>query len=306
MSVGRFGNNRVSTVSPEDCEIYYTYVSSRDVAPTGALTPLTPASQYLVPYYMPDSSTEIFGGLYTIKLTSNIFNKIGIYNIIIRPKQIRCKILDCGSLSALPQEKGIVLDLTGAVDNAGNTVDLKQLVNTLPGYRIEYLDTVNGKQTLNNNYFTIITSSNKAEAVSANLTNTTQKSVSYRFNDAGSLIYLTVTPNSVSTVKPNQRPFIGTPGQNIILTNTYFNPIMLEVNMVEYTNAEIGRGIYGKQIRNVLTGEVTYFTDENAIFKQNLLYEIKDDYDATLYEVKDVQTQIDTTQNFDDITSSVQ
>ncbi len=306
MANSRYGTVRLSNISPSDVEIFYTYTPNRETLPDYNLNKLEPATSYLAPYYTQPNGTELFGGLYNLTLPSNVFNKLGIYNIVIRPKQIRTKIVDCGSLTALPGEKGLIIDITGSVDNSGNQVDINNLVNTLTGYRIEYLDTVSGNLVSKQNYFTIITSANKCEVVSSNVSNVTQKATTYRLTDAGKLLFFTVSPNTVSPVKPNQKPFIGEPGQNIILTNTNFNPISIEVELTNYDIDAIGRGLYGYMIRNIASGEVTWYNDDLSIYKQALLYRIKDEFGNPLYEIKELKQQIDPSQDWNIITSDVQ
>lgn len=299
--MARYGTNRLATISPSDVEILYSYKADRTVVPnlTTDLQTLN-ATSLLTPYNNPNNSKEFLGGLYSLKLPSATFNQTGIYTLIIRPKQIRTSIIDCGSLFNLPNEKGIILNLSGAVDNNGNQVDLNTIIGSLEGYRIEYLNT---DTTLKTNYFTIVTSANKAELISNNSSNSTQKSVAYRLNDSGSLVFLTVTPSTSSNVRPNSRPFIGIPNQNIILTNTFFNPIVLEVELVNYTEEQLAIGLFGKQILNETTGEITYYNDDNSIYKQGLMYVIEDEAGNPLYRVRDIKDQIDTTQDFVTITT---
>ena len=81
-----------------------------------------------------------------------------------------------------------------------------------------YCLVINGEAT---DTFTIITSVNRAEAITQNLPSTTQKSVRYRFNNNSSLVFLTVTPSSAPTVKPNSLPYVGQTGQKIKQYNLY-------------------------------------------------------------------------------------
>lgn len=297
--MARYGTNRLATIQPTDVEIFYTYKTDRTVAPD--LTGLQPLSSATVLQpYTTTNGTELFGGLYSLKLPSTTFNQLGIYTIIIKPKQVRVQITDCGSLFNLPNEKGIILNSTSAVDNNGNQVDLSTLISTLPGYRIEYL---NDDTSLKTNYFTIVTSANKCELISNNSSNSSQKSVAYRLNDSGSLIFLSVTPSSASSSKPNQRPFIGVPNQNIILTNTFFNPVMIEVELTEYTENELGLGLFGDQIIDEKSGVTTWYNPDKTILKQGLLYVIEDELGTPLYRVRENKIQIDNTQDFNTITT---
>jgi len=304
MANSRYSNVRPSTVDPTDIEILYTYSPDRETPSNGNVGYLTPASQYLVPYYNPNNSSELLGGLYNLTLPSTVFNQVGIYTLIIRPKQIRTTILDCGVLSALPNQKGIVLNLNGAVDNQGNTVDLSTLVNDFAGYRIEYLNVNNGQQTLSQNFFTIITSANLCQAVS-NVSSVTQKGTTYNLNSSGNLIYLSVSPQASSPTNPNSKPYIGDPGQPIIITNTNFNPQTIEINLTNYDIDSLANGIFGAQIRNVASGEITYYNPDLSIANQVLMYEIQDQFGNPLYEVKQPKTQIDTSQDFNAITANV-
>lgn len=306
MANSRYSTIRPATVSPSDVEIFYTYSPNRETIPTLTMSKLEPASQYLKPYTTTVDSNELLGGLYNLTLPPSVFNQLGIYTLFIRPKQIRTRILDCSSLTALPNEKGIVIDTVGAVDNSNNPIDINSIIENLAGYRIEYLNNINGELFLKQNYFTIITSANRAEVVSTNQANSTQKATTYRLTDSGKLIFLTVSPNTINPVKPNLKPFIGEPSQNIILTNTNFNPVMMEIELVNYTEEEIGLGIFGNQIRDVQSGVVTHYRDDKTIYKQNLMYEIKDEFNNPLFEIKEVKNQIDPSQNFDDITSDLQ
>ena len=115
MATGTYGTIRPADVSPEDVEIILNYTPSRDETDNFVLTKLD-APSILRPYFNNASTggnadVEILGGLYNLKLPADQFNKIGIYTLLIRPAQIRTKILDCGVLSALPNVRGIVIDL---------------------------------------------------------------------------------------------------------------------------------------------------------------------------------------------------
>jgi hypothetical protein len=63
--------------------------------------------------------------------------------------------------------------------------------------------------------------------------------------------------------------------------------------------------LYGNQTKAVSQGIYTIYdnNNDNAIYKQFNLYEIKDDIQETLYEVRENRTDIDETLNFDTITN---
>jgi hypothetical protein len=293
MATGTYGNRRPSDVSIDDIEMYYTYTPNRETLSTDVFS-LT-VSDVLTEITNPTISGTPLGGLYNMTLPSTIFNEVGIYTIFIRPRQIQTVIEDCGVLSALPDVKGIVLDT--------NRTELQEISerlnnNGLVGYRVEYFNEDNTKRR---NFYRVVTSSNRAEPITENVSNTTQTSVRYRFNDAGSLLFLTLTPSSATNVKPNATPFIGEPNQNIYLINTYFNPITIEVELTEYSMETLSIGIFGEQTRAIEEGLITYYDDDRNIFAQYDLYEILDENDTPIFEVKQKRVNIDETKDFESI-----
>ena len=301
MSIGNYGTIRPSDVSPEDVEIILNYTPSRDVTDNFILKKLN-ASNILRPYYN-NSSTggnaniEILGGLYNLKLPANEFNALGIYTLYVRPAQIRTEITDCGVLSALPNVKGLVINL----DNVPSQYRNKFVSQGLVGFRIEYL---NDDGTKIPNFFRIITSNFFCEPVTQNLTNTSQKAIRYRYVDGiTNLMFCTVTPSSSPTNKPNATPFIGQPGQNIIITNTFFNPITIDIEIVDQDISTLAIALYGNQTKSIDDGIYTIYDSANNIYKQYNLYEIRDQFNKLLYEVRqDRLDNIDFSKNFTNIT----
>ena len=126
MATGTYGTIRPADVSPEDVEIILNYTPSRDETDNFVLTKLD-APSILRPYFNNASTggnayVEILGGLYNLKLPADQFNKIGIYTLLIRPAQIRTTVLDCGVLSALPNVRGIVIDLNSVPPQYRNKI----------------------------------------------------------------------------------------------------------------------------------------------------------------------------------------
>ena len=76
MATGTYGTIRPADVSPEDVQIIMNYTPSRDVTDNFVLTQLN-ASQILRPYFNNNqtggNTNEILGGLYNLRLPSNIF-----------------------------------------------------------------------------------------------------------------------------------------------------------------------------------------------------------------------------------------
>lgn len=300
MAVGTYGTIRPADVSPEDVEIILNYTPSRDQTTDFVLKTLD-APSILRPYFNNtntggNAGIEVLGGLYNLTLPAEEFNQIGIYTLMIRPAQIRTTISDCGVLSALPNVKGIVIDLSNVPEQFRN----KFVPQGLVGFRIEYLNADGSKVP---NFFRIVTSCFYCEPVVVNQVNTTQKAVRYRYVDGVSnLMFLTVSPSSSPTNKPNATPFIGQPAQSIILSNTFFNPITIEVDIVEYDTSSLAIALFGNQTKSIDDGIYTMYDENNNIYKQYNLFEIRDQFNALLFEVRqDRGTNIDFTKNFTSI-----
>jgi hypothetical protein len=300
MATGIYGIVRPADVNPSDVEITVFYAANRNSTNTRNFKL---DSSNLIQIDNPNKTGvgfEIFGGLYTLKLPLGDFSSKGIYTIVIKPVEIRTKIVDCGILSSSPDIKGIILD--GSDPNVATFVD-KFENNGLVGYRIEYLSPNTSATDLKlRNFFRVVTSNNRAEPVNQNLTNTNQKSIRYRFNDNSTLVFCTVSPSSESNVTPNVFPFIGQPNQEIIITNTYFNPIVLEVEVVEHDIETLAIGLFGNQSKSLEDGVYTLYNFSNDIYKQYNLYEVKDRFTGKpLYEVKQERTAIDFSKSYNNV-----
>jgi len=307
MATGNYGNIRSADVSVDDMDVFYTFSPNRETESneTFRLTPTDIISELSVPTdEQVGGQSNILEGGYSLTLPATVFNQIGIYTLYIRPKVLtnvntggQLQIVDCGVLSALPTVKGIIID--------GNQIDSNlRANNSLQGYKIEYLDTDGTKLR---NVVRYVQTSNKVIPVTENIGNTSQTAVRYRFDDSGNLIFLQVTPSSASNVKPNVTPFIGVPNQTIFISNTFFNPLMIEIEMVENTVDTLVDYVAGEQIKDVDNGILSYYDQDRNIVRQFNLYEIKDDVtDVSLYEVKEKRTNIDSSQDFDDIIDDVE
>ncbi len=301
MATGTYGTIRSADVSPDDVEIILNYTPSRDVTDNFVLTKLD-AKSILRPYFHNsqtggNANIEILGGLYNLKLPADQFNRLGIYTLYIRPAEIRTKITDCGILSALPNVKGIVVDLNNVPSDFRN----KFVNQGLVGFRVEYLNSDGSKIP---NFFRVITSSFYCEPVVQNLTNTSQKSIRYIYVEGTSnLLFCTLSPSSSPTNKPNATPFIGQPNQNIIISNTFFNPITTEIEIVDQDISTLAIALYGNQTKSLDDGVYTIYDSNNNIYKQYNLYEVRDQFNDLLYEVRqDRGNNIDFSKAFNNIT----
>jgi hypothetical protein len=306
MATGTYGTIRPADISPEDVEIFYHFTPSRDKNDDPTFTKLN-SVDVLQKVDNPNkglsdvTSFEIFGGVYTLKLPVSDFSAKGFYTIVIKPAEIRVKIVDVGVLSAYPDIKGVLFDLSSVPTEFANKFEN----NGLSGYRIEYLNTTSSTTDAKiNNFYRVITSNNRAEPVNQNLTNSNQKAIRYRLNDNSSLTFCTLTPSSAPNVKPNATPFIGQPNQQVIITNTFFNPIMIEVEMVEHDFETLAYALYGNQTKSLEDGIYTIYNFSNNIYKQYNLYEIKDQFSGKqLFEVREQRNVIDFSKAFSNITT---
>jgi hypothetical protein len=301
LATGNYGIVRPSDVSPEDVDIILHYTPSRDETDNFTLTKLD-SLQYLRPYFSNDTIgggvNELLGGLYNLTLPAGEFTALGIYTLYFRPRIIRTVINDCGVLTSSPNTKGIIINIQEVPAE-----DRNKFVNQgLVGYRVEYL---NDDGTKIPNFYRLVTSNFYCEPVTLNLTNTQQKNIRYRYaTGTSNLIFLTLTPSSAPTNKPNATPFIGVPAQNILITNTFFNPTVVEVEIVEHDASTLAIALYGNQTKSMEDGIYTIYDTENNIYRQYNLYEIRDQYNELLYEVRqDRGNNIDFSKNFENIIS---
>jgi hypothetical protein len=302
MATGTYGTIRPADVSPEDVDVILHYTPSRDDTADFVLTKLQ-SSEVLRPYFNNNDTggnpNELLGGLYNLVLPADRFNQLGIYTIYLRPAEIRTTITDCGVLAALPNVRGIIIDLNNVSIESRN----KFVNQGLVGFRLEYL---NNDGTKIPNFFRIITSSFFCEPIVQNLTNTSQRAIRYRYSENNTnLMFCTLSPSSAPTNKPSAIPYIGQPNQNIIITNTFFNPITLDIEIAEHDISTLALALYGNQTKSMEDGIYTIYDSNNNIYKQYNLFEIRDTFDELLYEVRqDRLDNIDFSKNFPTIVNS--
>lgn len=296
MATGNYGIVRPADVSVEDIQIFYNFTPSRNTKPSALIEVSAPSVLETVtsPIDLNGVSSAL-SGLYNLTLPASIFSQKGFYNIVIKPREYRLTVQDCGVLSSSPDIRGIVLNASDLPSNI--TLD-----TNLIGYRIEYFNS--NDSTKINNLFRIVTSNGRVEPVNQNLNNTSQKAIRYRYRDNADLIFCTLTPTSNPLTQPNKVPFIGSPGQVITITNTFFNPVFIELEMTEYDLETLSYGIYGNQTKSIQDGKYTIYDSNNQIYKQYNLYEIQDDTGNPLFEVKEEVDVIDTTKDFINITGA--
>lgn len=303
MGTGFYGITRPSDVDIADIDVYYNFIPNRGVLNNEMVR--LDSEDVLSQIFLNEGDDNfviggdnILEGMYNLRLPAEIFNELGIYTIYIKPKTFLVEVIDCNTLSSMPNIRGLVIDPVS--DDLPETLRRN---NALQGYKIEYLDNENNKIK---NLVRYIVSSNKVIPVNENVGNTSQSTTRYRFDDSGDNLFLQLTPSSSSNTKPNDLPFIGRPGEIIKISNTFFSPICIEIEMVENTIETLTNILFGEQVKDVRSGILTYFDKEREIVKQFNLFTVKDDVgNVPLYEIKELRENIDTSQNINDILDEI-
>ena len=273
-----------------DVEIFYSYRENRGVESTDDNAFKTLPSSILVPGKTEEG--EIIPGVFSLQLPLENFGTKGIYTVYIRPREIEAMIMDIGVLAAYPDVRGIVLQ-TFDNDNAELNVN-----GALTGYRVEYF----GFDNTRNSDYSIITSSNKCSTIVQNIVATNQKAVRYRFDDASNLLFCTVSPSTSPSFNANYLPYIGRANETIRLINTKFEPLLLEIEMVEHDEETISIMLEGDQIRNLDNGLITTYNFDHEIYRQHEYLTKKETTGKNLYDIKvERKSNIDTTQDFAEI-----
>lgn len=296
-----YGIVRQALINPEtDVDIFYNYRPSRNVETSeyGKFKKVPDVTSMLSNSSM--STTEYdtrLPGMYTLKMPVSIFNEKGFYTIYIVPKEIRCKIMDVGVLTAFPDVRGIVVDTESVTEN-------KELFKNggLVGFRVEYYD-YDGNGLKRQDYYRIVTSNNQCSTVSQNLVSANTNTNGYRFTQTGSLSFITVTPSVSPSFKQNSVPFIGVPDQTISFVSTKFDPVCLEIELTEHDIDTVSYMLEGNVVRNLDTEVVTHYNDNNEIYKQFDFFRVKDTYTNT--EVAEIKLKRDTVDNSIDINTYI-
>ena len=281
-----YGIVKPSLIDPsQDVEVFYHYRPSRSSEDSSfkQFKKISDVSSIFSnsEFENTDETDMRLPGMYNLNLPVSIFGKKGIYTIYIKPKEIRCTIKDVGSLAAYPDVKGIIIDMND-VENQ-TLFDADKLV----GYRVEYFE-YEGSGLRRQQYYRLITSNNMCEPVSQNLTSANTNANGYRFNGSGSLCFVTLTPSTSPSFKSNSKPYIGTPNQKIVITNTKFDPVMIELEMVDHDIETLSIMAEGEMVRNFENGRVSTYNFEGEIYKQMEFFTVKDNY--TKNNVAEVKT----------------
>ncbi len=285
MSVGSFGNRQLSSVNYNNVDILYTYSATRQDVGDLQFTPL----------FNNITNNELRkiigagGGLYKLRLPANVFNKLGFYSVLIKPKSFEVEIIDC-SFIVQNQDNEIQISKKGIVIP---TLQFRQ-TGSLIGYQVQYFDD-NGVQI--DNLSRIITSSDLV-SLASNTNSSSPASTSYNLDPNGSFLFLTLTPDELSLLSSQQKVDLGKAGQKILLSNTFFDPEIIEIEMVDQTIKTLGYALYGNSTRDLDSGVFSVFDEFGNLYRQYNLFVAKKAFNDGQIDIKQNRTSINLDQTF--------
>ena len=301
MANGVYGTNIPTSISNDlianYVDIVYSYSRTRNSTDVegSKFEKLSSDNMKNVVLSKSETNDNMVDGLYNLKLPTDIFGKKGFYTIYIKPKEIPVTIMDVSTLHDFPTVRGIVIDLKAIPTELKGDASVN---NGLVGYRVIYRN----NDGTRSNELRIVTSNNKCEPVVNVSTTTNSKTYSYRYNENSTYTFITVTPSMPLSYKAISTPFIGKATQNIYLVNTLFEPICIELEMVENDIDTVTNILTGNQLRDLNNGLLTTFDKDNNILVQHEMSTLKSSETGTpQYEVKENRSEnIDFTQTITD------
>jgi hypothetical protein len=287
MAVGIYGTKKLADVDFNDVDVLYSYSPNRESVTDNQLKPM-------FPNISSGDFIKMFGadGAYKLKLPASIFNQLGFYVVLIKPKTFETHIVDCSYVITETNE-----DIQ--ISRKGIVIPKLQFQGTgsLIGYQIEYFDD-NGVKI--KNFHKIVTGSDPVTP--AQTSPPTQGSTTgYVLNNNGASLFLTLTPDEVSLISNLAKADIGKSGQKILISNTFFDPIMIEVEMVDQTIKTLSYGIFGNSTRDMETGIYSIFDNQNNLYKQYNLVTRKKTFSNGEIQYKQERDSINLNQNFNDL-----
>lgn len=284
MAVGIYGNKKLSDCDFNDVDIFYAFSPDR----------VSLGNTQFVPLFNSITNNEFVkmlgaDGGYKLRLPASVFNNLGFYLVLIKPKSFDLTIADCSFVvTNTDQElqiskKGIVIPKLSF-----------QSTGSLIGYQVEYFDD-NGVKI--KNFHRIITSSDLV-SVSSNSSSSNPSSTSYFLDSNGTQLFLTLTPDEVSLITNQQSPDLGKKGQQIIISNTFFDPVMMEVEMVDQNIKTLSYGVFGNSTRDLSNGVFSIFDENNNLYKQYNLLTTKSTFNNANIDIKEERSNINLNENF--------
>lgn len=291
MALGIYGTKIPASVGINDIDVLYAFAATREVLGDLELKPMFPN--------VTDADfKKLFSadGLYKLRLPADTFNQLGFYAVMIKPKALETTILDC-SYVVTNDNNEVQISKKGIVLPASQF----QKTSSLVGFRIEYFDKNDVKIP---NLTRIITSSDLV-SVSTNSQNVSRGSTTYVLDGNGVSLFVTVTPDEPSIISNNAAVNIGTKGQRILVSNTFFDPVFMEIEMVDQTLKTLSYALYGNSTRDLETGILTYFDDQNRIYRQYNLFTRKKQFSNGNIDIREQRTTINFNQDFNQVSQGL-
>lgn len=291
-----YGTVRSAKIDPiKDAELFYFYRPNRSTTADDFTKFKVLDSSNLVPCNgeVKGSIEDVLPGMFNLRLPLDVFNDTGIYTIYIRPKENITNLQDVSVLADYPDIRGVVIN-KNAVDG----------VTDLTGYRIEYFDASVSPATRTDRAF-IVTSCNFCKPIWVNVTDSVNMPKRYQYTDSSAnLLFCTLTPCSYGDYSPNVAPNIGTgvPEKDLVaVINTKFNPVMIEIEMVEHDAETITTMLEGDTIMDHDNAIMTHYNDNKEIYQQYDFYEQKNSLGEPLYSIKRKRENINSSEDYDNI-----
>jgi hypothetical protein len=284
MAVGIYGNIKCANVDFNDLDVLSAYSPDRESIGDTQFLPLFNSVTN-------NEFRKMLGGDggYKLRLPASVFNRLGFYTILIRPKTFQTQIVDC-SFVITNNDQEIQISKKGIV------IPKLQFQSTgsLVGYQIEYFDDNDNKIK---NFHRIITSSDLV-SVNPNNNTTNASSTTYVLDPSGNQLFITLTPDEASLITNETSVDLGKSGQKILLSNTFFDPVMVEVEMVDQSVKTLSYALYGQSTRDLETGVYSIFDENGNLYKQYTLLTRKKLFSSGNVDIKQEKTQIDRAQTF--------
>ena len=93
--------------------------------------------------------------------------------------------------------------------------------------------------------------------------------------------------------------------QDIILTNTFFSPVLIEVELTEHDIETLATGVFGDQSKSKVDGILTYYDNDGNIYKQFDVFETENSQGLVDYEVKIERDNIDTSKDLTNVLTDI-
>lgn len=288
MAIGIYGTKKLSDCDYNDVDILYAYSQTRESVTDNQLRPLFSTISN-------SDFTKMFGadGAYKLKLPASVFNELGFYVVLIKPKTFETNIIGCSFIVTENNEEI-------QISRKGIVIPKLQFQGTgsLIGYQVEYFYD-NGIKI--KNFHKIVTGSDPVSPAQNTSQSVQGSTTSYSLNDNGASLFLTLTPDEVSLISNSAKADLGKAGQKILISNTLFDPIMIEVEMVDQTIKTLSYGIFGNSTRDMETGLFSIFDENDNLYKQYNLLTRKKVFSNGNVDYKEQRTNINYNQNFNDL-----